>query len=48
LLAEFRADYAQTFRDGRVRGLAEELLARSPLFAEAWNEQGASSPFGVG
>ena len=40
LLAEFRADYAQTFRDARVRGLADGLLAGSSLFADAWNEQG--------
>jgi transcriptional regulator with XRE-family HTH domain len=46
LLAEFRADYAQTFRDARVRGLAEELLARSPLFADAWNEQGVQQRAG--
>ena len=46
LLAEFRADYAQTFRDARVRGLAEELLARSPLFAAAWNEQGVQQRAG--
>jgi transcriptional regulator with XRE-family HTH domain len=46
LLAEFRADYAQTFRDARVRGLAEELLASSPMFAAAWNEQGVQQRAG--
>jgi len=46
LLAEFRADYAQTFRDARVRGLAEELKAQSPLFAAAWNEQGVQQRAG--
>jgi len=46
LLAEFRADYAQTFRDARVRGLAEELKSRSPLFAAAWNEQGVQQRAG--
>ena len=40
LLAEFRADFGQSFRDARVRGLADELLAKSPLFAAAWNQQG--------
>ena len=40
MLAEFRADYAQTFRDARVHGLAEQLRARSPVFAAAWNDQG--------
>jgi len=40
LLAEFRADYGQSFRDARVRGLADELLTKSCLFASAWNEQG--------
>ena len=40
LLAEFRADYGQSFRDARVRGLADELLAKSRLFASAWHEQG--------
>jgi transcriptional regulator with XRE-family HTH domain len=40
LLAEFRADYSQTFRDARVRGLVESLRRQSPLFAAAWEEQG--------
>jgi transcriptional regulator with XRE-family HTH domain len=39
LLAEFRADYGHTFRDGRVRLLVDELRSASPLFAEAWEQQ---------
>jgi transcriptional regulator with XRE-family HTH domain len=39
LLAEFRADYAHTFRDARVRSFVEALRADSPLFARAWGEQ---------
>jgi transcriptional regulator with XRE-family HTH domain len=37
LLAEFRADYARNFRDGRVRDFVATLRRESPLFAEAWN-----------
>ena len=40
LLAEFRADYARNFRDGRVRNFVAVLRRESPLFAEAWNEHG--------
>lgn len=40
LLAEFRADYARNFRDGRVRDFVAALRRESPLFAEAWNEHG--------
>lgn len=40
LLAEFRADYGQSFRDARVRALADELVDRSRLFASTWNDQG--------
>jgi transcriptional regulator with XRE-family HTH domain len=40
LLAEFRADYGHTFRDERVKGFVDGLCKDSPLFAEAWNEQG--------
>lgn len=39
LLAEFRADYAHTFRDARVRGFVEALRNDSPLFAKAWDDQ---------
>jgi hypothetical protein len=39
LLAEFRADFAHTFRDARVKAFVDALRAESPLFAEAWNEQ---------
>lgn len=39
LLAEFRADYGHSFRDGRVREFVDALRNDSPLFAEAWNEQ---------
>jgi transcriptional regulator with XRE-family HTH domain len=35
ILAEFRADYARNFRDGRVIDL---LRRESPLFEAAWNE----------
>jgi len=38
LLAEFRADYARNFRDGRVRDLVDAIHRESPLFAAAWNE----------
>jgi hypothetical protein len=40
LLAEFRADYAQSFRNAPVRALADELQTKSRLFGSAWNEQG--------
>jgi transcriptional regulator with XRE-family HTH domain len=39
LLAEFRADYAVTFRDGRVGALIDQLRRDSALFAEAWENQ---------
>jgi transcriptional regulator with XRE-family HTH domain len=39
LLAEFRADFAQTFRDARVTAFVDTLRAESALFAEAWDEQ---------
>ncbi|HEX9169661.1 MAG TPA: helix-turn-helix transcriptional regulator [Roseiarcus sp.] len=39
LLAEFRADFAHTFRDARVKTFVDALRAESPLFAEAWDEQ---------
>jgi hypothetical protein len=39
LLAEFRADYGQSFRDGRVRDFVDQLRGESPLFADAWEEQ---------
>jgi transcriptional regulator with XRE-family HTH domain len=39
LLAEFRADFAQTFRDGRVAALIEQLRRDSALFADAWENQ---------
>jgi transcriptional regulator with XRE-family HTH domain len=37
ILAEFRADYARNFRDGRVRSFVETLRRESPLFEAAWN-----------
>ena len=39
LLAEFRADFAHTFRDARVKTFVETLRNESPFFAEAWDEQ---------
>ena len=39
LLAEFRADFAHSFRDARVTGFVETLRGESPFFAEAWDEQ---------
>ena len=39
LLAEFRADFARTFRDAQVRAFVETLRGESPFFAEAWDEQ---------
>jgi hypothetical protein len=39
LLAEFRADFAHTFRDAQVKTFVETLRAESPFFAEAWDEQ---------
>jgi transcriptional regulator with XRE-family HTH domain len=38
ILAEFRADYARNFRDGRVRSFVDSLRRASPLFDAAWNE----------
>jgi transcriptional regulator with XRE-family HTH domain len=39
LLAEFRADFARTFRDAEVKTFVETLRGESAFFAEAWNEQ---------
>jgi transcriptional regulator with XRE-family HTH domain len=39
LLAEFRADFARTFRDAQVRIFVETLRSESAFFAEAWDEQ---------
>ncbi len=39
LLAEYRADFAQTFRDARVTSFVETLQRESPFFAAAWDEQ---------
>jgi transcriptional regulator with XRE-family HTH domain len=39
LLAEFRADYAHTFRDARVRAFVDRLRGDSTLFARAWEQQ---------
>jgi transcriptional regulator with XRE-family HTH domain len=39
LLAEFRADFARTFRDSQVRIFVETLRGESAFFAEAWDEQ---------
>ena len=38
ILAEFRADYARNFRDGRVRSFVDLLRRESPLFDAAWKE----------
>ncbi len=38
LLAEFRADFARTFRDVRSR-IRRNLRGESAFFAEAWDEQ---------
>lgn len=38
ILAEFRADYARNFRDGRVRDFVAALRRDSTLFDTAWNE----------
>ena len=38
ILAEFRADYARNFRDGRVRSFVDLLRRESPLFDAAWRE----------
>jgi transcriptional regulator with XRE-family HTH domain len=43
LLAEFRADFARTFRDAQVRIFVETLRAESAFFAEAWDEQAVQS-----
>ena len=39
ILAEFRTDYARSFRDARVRELVSALRAESAIFAKAWDEQ---------
>jgi transcriptional regulator with XRE-family HTH domain len=39
LLAEFRADFARTFRDAQVKTFVETLRSESAFFAEAWDEQ---------
>ena len=39
LLAEFRADFARTFRDAEVKIFVETLRSESALFAEAWDQQ---------
>ena len=39
LLAEFRADFARTFRDAEVRTFIETLRRESAFFAECWDEQ---------
>ena len=39
LLAEFRADFARTFRDAQVKIFVDTLRAESAFFAEAWDEQ---------
>ena len=43
LLAEFRADFARTFRDTQVRIFVETLRSESAFFAEAWDEQAVQS-----
>jgi transcriptional regulator with XRE-family HTH domain len=39
LLAEFRADFARTFRDAEVKSFLDTLRAESAFFAKAWDEQ---------
>jgi len=39
LLAEFRADFARTFRDPRVSAFLESLRSESRFFSAAWDEQ---------
>lgn len=39
LLAEFRADFGQTFRDAQVKAFIDQLRAESPPFARTWEEQ---------
>src|SRR5262249_54715138 len=39
LLAEFRADFARTFRDAQVKAFVDALRAESAFFAQAWDEQ---------
>ena len=39
LLAEFRADFARTFRDAQVKIFVQALRGESAFFAEAWDEQ---------
>ena len=39
LLAEFRADFAHTFRDPRVASFVKTLRSESAFFAEAWDQQ---------
>ena len=44
LLAEFRADFARTFRDAEVKIFVETLRSESAFFAEAWDAAGRSDP----
>jgi transcriptional regulator with XRE-family HTH domain len=39
LLAEFRADFARTFRDAEVKSFVETLRRESAFFAQSWDEQ---------
>jgi len=39
LLAEFRADYGQSFADPPMQALIDGLMADSPLFLKLWKEQ---------
>ena len=39
LLAEFRADFARTFRDAEVKTFIETLRGESAFFAQSWDEQ---------
>jgi transcriptional regulator with XRE-family HTH domain len=39
LLAEFRADFARTFRDAQVKLFVDALRTESPFFSKAWDEQ---------
>jgi hypothetical protein len=40
VLAEFRADYSHTLKDGQMKAMVDALRAESRLFARAWDEQG--------
>jgi transcriptional regulator with XRE-family HTH domain len=39
LVAEFRADYSRRPQDSDMQALIDDLLARSPVFSQYWQEQ---------